>query len=167
MKKAYAIFIIVVLMFAVAGNVLGEEMAKKGSVSGKMYASGTSKMLAMGQERVQMNYECSGITIDDSGKGLIHNAAFYAVGSSHAIKGNFEDSGFTVFTPPDGDKIYGTYKCSGTFGKPVEGTWTYVGGTGKYEGIEGSGEFTRYPLQNAAEAVWTSLTVTKGNYKVP
>ena len=72
-----------------------------------------------------------------------------------------------VLTPTDGDKIYGTYKVSGTFGKPAKGTWTYVGGTGKYTGMGGSGEFTRYSLQNAAEGVWTSTSVINGNYKLP
>ena len=72
-----------------------------------------------------------------------------------------------VLTTTDGDKIYGTYKGSGKLGKPVNGTWTWVGGNGKYAGIEGTGEFTRYPLQDAAEGVWTSMSLWKGNYKLP
>ena len=72
-----------------------------------------------------------------------------------------------IITATDGDKIYATYKASGTLGKPAVGTWTWVGGTGKYTGIEGSGEFTRYALQNAAEGVSTSMSISKGNYKLP
>jgi len=52
-------------------------------------------------------------------------------------------------------------------GKDAKGTWTYVGGTEKYVGIEGGGEFTRYSLQNATKGMWTSLSLTKGNYKLP
>ena len=85
----------------------------------------------------------------------------------HAVKGVFEDTGFMVCTTTGGDKMYATYKASGTFGKPVKGTVTYVGGTGKCTGIQGGGEFTRYHLQNAKEGVWTSLTVTKASYKLP
>jgi hypothetical protein len=142
-------------------------MAKEGSSTGKNYLSGTFKVLPMGEERLQMNYEGAGVIVDDTGKGLLHNAATYILGALHAVKGTFEETGFMVITPTDGDKVYATYKGSGTLGKGAKGTWTYVGGTGKYVGIEGAGEFTRYGLQNATEGVWTSMSLTKGNYKLP
>ncbi len=167
MKKALIILILTLFLFATAGTVFGEEIAKEGSTTGKSYFSGTSKVLAMGQERLQMNYECAGVFGDDSGKGLMHLAAIYALGALHAVKGVFEETGFMVFTPPDGDKIYATYKGSGTFGKPVKGTFTYTGGTGKYTGIQGGGEFTRHTLQNATKGVWTSVNIITSNYKLP
>jgi hypothetical protein len=142
-------------------------MAKEGAISGKNYLSGTSKVLAMGEERLQMNYEGGGVVVSDEEKGFSHLAAIYCVGALHAVKGVYEESGFMVITPTDGEKIYSTYKASGTFGKAAKGTWTYVGGTGKYTGMGGSGEFTRYSLQNAAEGVWTTTAVIKGNYKLP
>ena len=114
-----------------------------------------------------MNFEGSGIWVSDTGKGFLHLAAIFAMGALHADKGVFEETGVMVFTPTDGDKVFATYKASGTLGKPVNGTWTYTGGTGKYAGAEGSGEFTRYPLQNAAEGVWTSMNIVKGNYSLP
>ena len=167
MKKALMMLIFTLFLLATVGNVFGEEIAKEGSNTGKNYLSGTSKVLAMGQERLQMNYEGSGLFVDDSGKGFFHLAATYVMGTLHAVNGVFEETGFMVLTTTDGDKIYGTYKGSGTLGKPVNGTWAWVGGNGKYAGIEGTGEFTRYPLQNATEGMWTSMSLTKGNYKIP
>ena len=167
MKKALMMLILTLFLFATAGTVFGEEMAKEGAIIGKNYLSGTSKILAMGQERLQMNYEGGGVNVDDTGKGFSHLAAAYVMGTLHAVRGEFEETGFMVITPTDGDKIYATYKGSGTLGKPVKGTWTWVGGNGKYAGIEGTGEFTRHPLQNATEEMWTSMSLTKGNYKLP
>jgi hypothetical protein len=167
MKKALVMLTLTLFLFATFGNVFGEEMAKEGAIAGKNYLSGTSKVLAMGQERFQMNYEGSGVIVDDTGKGFLHFAAIYVMGALHAVKGEYEDSGFMVITPTDGDKIYASYKMSGTLGKPAKGTWTYVGGTGKYTGMGGSGEFTRYSLQNAADGVWTAANVINGNYKLP
>ncbi|MEE4605015.1 MAG: hypothetical protein V2J65_27300 [Desulfobacteraceae bacterium] len=167
MKKAIMMLILTLFLLSAAGTVIGEEMAKEGTIIGKNYLSGTSKVLAMGQERLQMNYEGGGVIVDDTGKGFSHLAAGYVMGTLHAVKGAFEETGFMVITPTDGDKIYATYKGSGILGKPVKGTWTYVGGTGKYTGMGGSGEFTRYPLQEAAEGVWTSMSVVNGNYKLP
>ena len=167
MKKALMMLIFTIFLVATVGTVFGEEMAREGAIIGKNYLSGTSKVLAMGQERFQMNYEGGGVIVDDTEKGFSHLAAGYVMGTLHAVKGAFEETGFMVITPTDGDKIYATYKGSGTLGKPVKGTWTYVGGTGKYTGMGGSGEFTRYPLQEAAEGVWTSMSVVNGNYKLP
>ena len=168
MKKTLTILTLTLFLLTTSGFAFGEEMAKEGAISGKNYLTGTSnKVLAMGEERLQMNYEGGGVVVSDEEKGFSHLAAIYCVGALHAVKGVYEESGFMVITPTDVDKIYATYKTSGTFGKPAKGTWTYVGGTGKYTGMGGSGEFTRYSLQNAAEGVWTSTAVIKGNYKLP
>ncbi len=167
MKKALTIIILTFFFLVTAATVFSEEMAKEGSSTGKNYVTGTFKVLPMGKEYLQMNYEGAGVIVDDTGKGFLHNAAIYALGAYQAVKGTFEETGFMVITPTDGDKVYATYKGSGTLGKVAKGTWTYVGGTGKYVGIEGGGEFTRYSLQNATKGVWTSITLTKGNYKLP
>ena len=167
MKKALMILILSLFLVATTGNVFGEEMAKEGSFTGKNYVTGKSKVLPMGEERLQMNYDGAGILVDDSGKGFSHLASTYVLGTLHAVKGVFEETGFMVITATNGDKMYATYKGSGTFGKPVKGTFTYTGGTGKCTGIQGGGEFTRHPLQNAIEGVWTAMSVTKGSYKLP
>ena len=167
MKKALMILILSLFLVTTTGNVFGEEMAKEGSFTGKSYVTGKSKVLPMGEERLQMNYDGAGILVDDSGKGFLHLASTYILGTLHAVKGVFEETGFMVITATDGDKVYATYKGSGTFGKPVKGTFTYTGGTGKCTGIQGGGEFTRYPLQNATEGVWTAMSVTKASYKFP
>jgi hypothetical protein len=90
-----------------------------------------------------LNYEGSGIYISDTENGLFHNASIHFLGAFHAVKGAFEESGGMVLTAPDGDKAFVTYKGSGNLGKDAKGTYTYVGGTGKYTGITGGGEFTR------------------------
>ncbi len=167
MKKALMILILSLFLVATTGNVFGEEMAKEGSSTGKNYISGTSKVLPMGEERLQMNFDGAGTFVNDSGKGFLHLASYYVLGTLHAVKGVFEETGFMVLTATDGDKAYATYKGSGTFGKPVKGTFTYVGGTGKCTGIQGGGEFTRYPLQNAIKGVWTAMSVVKASYKLP
>ena len=55
----------------------------------------------------------------------------------------------------------------GAFGKPVKGTWQYVGGTGKYEGITGGGEFTRISGRPAKEGTFQSNNINTGTYKLP
>lgn len=114
-----------------------------------------------------MNSEGSGVFVDDTGNNIFHHSAVYYIGTLHAVKGVFEETGFMVFTPSDGDKVFATYKGSGTLGKTAKGTYTYTGGTGKCDGVESSGEFSRYSLQYANEGVWTYMNLSKGNYKLP
>jgi len=164
MKKS---LILLILFLAYAGTACGEEMIGQGPISGKIYLSGTSKVMAMGEERIQMNYEGAGVFAADSGKGFSHLAAVHSMGTLHAVKGDFEETGFMVFTSPSGDKAFATYNGSGTLGKTGKGTWTYTGGTGKLTGIKGSGDFTRYSLQYATDGVWTTMSISKGDFKLP
>ncbi len=159
--------VLTLFLLNTSGNVFGEEMAKEGSESGKNYATGTAKALPMGEERIQLNYEGSGIYVSDTEGGFLHNASIHFLGALHAVKGAFEESGFMVLTATDGDKAFVTYKGSGNLGKDAKGTYTYVGGTGKYTEIKGGGEFTRLHLQPASKGIWSATTLFKGNWKLP
>jgi hypothetical protein len=159
--------ILTLLLLATAGPVVGEEIAKEGSASGKTYWVGTFDVLPMGEERVQMNYVAHGISVGDNEKNIFHNASGHVVGGLHAVKGAYEDSGFCTFTRPDGDKLFFTYKASGTLGKSAKGTFTYVGGTGKFVGLQGGGEFTRYSLRPPSKGFFASFSVSKANWKLP
>jgi len=60
-----------------------------------------------------------------------------------------------------------SYKGSGNLGKSAKGTYAYMGGTGKYSGITGGGEFTRLHLQPPSKGMWSATTSFKGNWKLP
>ncbi len=166
-KKSMAL-ILTLLLLAIAGPVVGEEMAREGSSSSRIYWTGTFDVLPMGKERVQMNYEGYSVQVSDTEKGLLHHATGHVVGGLLAVKGVYEnDSGLISYTRPDGDQIFVTYKCSGTMGKSAKGTITLVGGTGKFIGITGTGEFTRNSLRAPAKGVFASFAVSKSSWKLP
>jgi len=144
------------------------QMAKEGSVSGKTTWIVHFKGLPIGEERVQVNYEGYGVSLSDTEEGLLHNASGYVVGSLLSVKGNYEnDSGLITFTRPDGDKVFMSYTASGQSGKVGRGIIKYVGGTGKFKGLTGSGEFTRYMLQPIKKGViGASLSVSKSQWKI-
>jgi hypothetical protein len=52
-------------------------------------------------------------------------------------------------------------------GKSAKGTTTIVGGTGKFVGITGTGEFTRHSLRSPAKGVFGSFAITKVSWKLP
>lgn len=166
-KKSMAL-ILTLLLLVVAGPVVAEEMAREGSGSSRIYWTGTFDVLPMGKERVQMNYEGYSVYVSDTEKGLLHHATGHVVGGLLAVKGVYEnDSGLISYTRPDGDQIFLTYKCSGTMGKSAKGTIILVGGTGKFIGITGTGEFTRHSLRAPAKGVFASFAVSKSSWKLP
>jgi len=147
--------------------LVNAEMAKEGSTSGKTYWVTKYTILPMGKGLAQINYEGWGVAVSDAGEGLLHNASSHVVGGLLAIKGVYKnDSGLVSLTRPDGDKIFLKYDTSGVAGKSGKGTFTYVGGTGKFVGIQGSGEFTRHMLRPPDKGFGSSISVTKSNWKI-
>ena len=132
MKKTVFVLILAIVLLAVFGPDAKAQGLKEASTSCNIVYSGTFKALPMGQERLQFTYEIMGVAIGDTPEDFHHNASFRCVGGFHAVKGEFkDDSGSCVFTRPDGDKIFSTYKAAGKMGGEARGTFTIVGGTGK------------------------------------
>jgi len=85
------------------------------------------------------------------------------------IKGTGTVQGYTQITYPDGSTItskwMGEVKSAGlgpTGGSEAKGTWSYIKGTGKYEGIQGKGTFESYVL---GPGQWYSEV--RGEYTLP
>ena len=167
MKKIILTSILTFVLLVAFGPMAYAEMAKEGSTSGKTYWITKFTIFPMGKELAQINYEGWGVAVSDTGEGLLHNASSHVVGGLLVVKGLYEnDSGLVSLTRPDGDKIFLKYKTSGVAGKSGKGTLTYVGGTGKFVGIQGSGEFTRHMLRPPAKGFGASFSVTKSNWKI-
>jgi hypothetical protein len=70
--------------------------------------------------------------------------------------------GYEEITDKDGDKIYMTFEANKVREDGSEGTWSFPGGTGKYNGITGKGTWISYnvaPMQSYAD--W------EGEYELP
>ncbi len=123
MKRIILVSILAVAVLVAFVPISNAEMAKEGSTSGKTTWIVHLKFLPMGIERAQINYKGYGVSLSDTGEGLLDKASAYVLGGLHAVKGKYEDdSGLIVYTRPDGDQIFATYKCSGMTGKVGKGT---------------------------------------------
>jgi hypothetical protein len=90
----------------------------------------------------------------------------YDVTSGDASGAKARGSGYHVSTMSNGDKIYVRYQGNDTIkdGKPetTEGTWSYVGGTGKLKGIKGKGTY-----KGKADAGGNMVVEVEGDYELP
>ncbi len=170
MKKAWVFAAPLILLLAFVQPVISGELPKEGSFSYKGFAHGTFAAIAMGEERVQFNYECYGIILNDAGEGFLHLASTHTLGAIPIVKGVYAepwDRGFHVAVDPDGDKVFITHIAKGGVGG-AKAVFQYVGGTGKYTGITGGGEWTWVAAgRPAAENTFQGCTLCKGRYKLP
>jgi len=73
-----------------------------------------------------------------------NNAEITYWGTADLIAGNGPQRGYFVNEHSDGDRDFGTFEGRiATSGGQVtiEGTWTYTGGTGNFQGISGGGTY--------------------------
>jgi len=90
----------------------------------------------------------------------------YDVTYGDAIGAKVRGSGYHVSTMSNGDKIYVRFQGNDTMkdGKPEtsEGTWSYIGGTGKLKGIKGKGTY-----KGKADAGGNMVFKIEGEYELP
>jgi hypothetical protein len=164
MSRIILVLVAVAVLVAIV-PISNAETAKEGTASGTMIFSGTFYALPMGQERLQMAYEVMGAYI---GEGPLNHSSLRCVGGLHAVKGEFlDETGSCLFTTPDGDQAFSTYKAAGQVGRSARGTFKWIGGTGKLTGMEGVGKFSRFNVRPAAEGTIQGYIQTKGSWKLP
>jgi hypothetical protein len=168
-KLSIVISFIIAAGLVISAFTVYAEMAKEGSGDYKSAKSGTFEVLAMGKERVQMNYQEMGVVVGAPENCPIYNATFTDIGTLHAINGKFESSAFLEYTCTNGDKVYATTNAVGMLGSGVDsGIATFVGGTGSCEGIQGTIEYKKgAQLKPSKKGTYSGISVGKLNWKIP
>jgi hypothetical protein len=160
------------LLVAFGQSLMAGELPKEGTFSVKIVADATYRALkavTTGEERLQFNHEGHGVTLNDAGEGFLHDASFHAMGAFHTVNGVYDeagDRGFFVLFDTDGDQVLLTYVSHGSLAA-TKATFKLVGGTGKYNGITGGGEWTWKSVTPAAEGTFQGYISAKGHYKLP
>lgn len=139
---------------------------KEGKISGTQILSGTVQVVPLGKDQSRLSYDVVGARLAEG--DLFHNATVRCIGSLTVINNSWDDeTGNCITTRPDGDQVFTALKGSGKSGGEAKGTWTFIGGTGKLAGIQGSGEFTRTSLRPAVPGTSQSVSRVTGSYKLP
>jgi hypothetical protein len=157
------------LVFSVAfGPVVNSEMAKEGTISGTLYYAGTHKVVPLDKERFVLVYDNKGVRVSDTGEGPFHNNSTWNVGVMYFEKGVGRLRGYVISTDPEGDKwiMEITETASQPSPKPTSGTGKIIGGTGKFEGIQGNTEYTRRSVRPSAKGTHQSFSKMKGTWKI-
>ena len=89
------------------------------------------------------------------------------MGGLTTSEGKYDDeTGICKYLFSNGDTAFTKYKGSGEVGKSGSATFEFIGGTGKYKSISGSGTVTRITIQAAKKGFSQSKNIFKGSYKL-
>jgi hypothetical protein len=170
MKKFSFTLFLIVLGFVFSTSILYAEMAKEGSGTYRTGKSGIYEVLKLVKDRLQMNYDETGVFVESPENSPLTNASYRVLGTLHAINGKFKGYGSVIVTRPNGDQIFLVYnKNEGILGVgPTSGVMEIIGGTGECTGIEGTLDFLPRPkVKSSKKGTYQGIGIGKISWKIP
>ena len=113
-------------------------------------------------ERIISIYESTGITRNDAGEAPFNDMGTRCIGMREANGNDVVNRGSCIDTDKDGDQVFSTYEANAKSGRHV-----FVGGTGKYQGISGSADYTFQPVKVPEGARPMTIVPHKATWKLP
>ena len=160
MSKSKIVPMMALIAFVMSILLMGNAVAgERGKIASRnIYYSPTTHTLKVPdmEDHVILAYEGKGITFEEKWGACLT----YEIGTVNLIKGEGTCQGFTQYSFPDGSTF--TQKWEGKIGARSEGTWTFIKGTGKFNGIQGKGTWKAYMMSPER---WYSDGV--GEYTLP
>ena len=165
LKRASATGLLTVLLCVANAN--SEELQKSGDFLGHWTAVGTAETLVLDESRSATILRLQGTIDIESSHGLTRALQTDCVGLNVRDDGS-TGTGRCVWTDSDGDRMISevTGELSGTDSK-VRGR--FIGGTGKYEGLEGAYQLDWRYLRAIEEegTIHGYSTSLSGNWTLP
>ena len=137
MRLFGALLILAAFTASSATAVAADALPQSGAAKLAAYAVCRSLAIVdMGPVGSNSSAECTGIVKTRDGSKLLDNLAIRCLEEAKARPEGYAFTGACVQTDADGDKIFMTYEG------PEGGTVEWIGGTGKYKNVVGSGTWT-------------------------
>lgn len=160
MKKIAAIHVVSLLFIGFCVDVLAEDLPKSGRFSiQSIFKAGAP---------VKFNNDYShntatGVTFNEKGSGPLHLGKVACSISSFTRKDINREIGFCTFEDKEGDSIFVQYTGTGNVKGEFGGVNDIIGGTGKFEGIRGTGPIACSNTNKKSEFP----CIEKFNYQLP
>jgi hypothetical protein len=129
--------VLVALIASHAPAFAADPLPKSGTAKLAAYAVCRSLAIVdMGPVGSNSSAECIGIVKTQDGSKLLDNLAIRCLEEAKARPEGYAFTGTCVQTDADGDKLFMTYEG------PESGEVVWIGGTGKYKDVVGSGSWS-------------------------
>jgi len=169
MKKSILVWGLSLVLLTISGSDILAQGSKEMSEPSTSTWHAISKVLPLGEDRNFVTLEATAVFISEEGKGLFHEATARSSGSFLMEKGVLKNyGGYICFFLKNGDKVFAAYSAPEfKAGAPAKGKTTIIGAIGKSIGIQGSWDWTFYPLRPAAEGIGQSYFKHTLKYQLP
>ena len=151
-----------ILMLGACSSAGAGEFPKEGTASYTTnYVNASATPMKMGERTISI-YESTGITRNDAGEAPFNDMGTRCIGMREANGNEVVNRGSCIDTDKDGDQVFSTYEANAKSGRHV-----FVGGTGKYQGISGSADYTFQPVKVPEGARPMTIVPHKATWKLP
>ena len=137
--KRHALLLGLLVVVPAAGAA--EPFASKGdfSVTYTFTTSSPAAPIDVGSGRDLTVNSYLATTIDDAGRGFLHNTAGHCtnIRFTDRTQRTIDSKGYCHFKDVDGDELFAEYTTGVVPSSAITVAWTFKSGTGKYDGIEG------------------------------
>jgi len=168
MKRTILISVLALAVMVAFVPIANAEMAKEGSLDGTVTYAGKHKIIPLDKDRFVIKYENFGVRVSASGGGPFHGMSTRNTGVIYFENGVGKTRGYIIYTDKDGDKVIMELNedAAQMAPKPSSGTGEIIGGTGKFEGIQGTMEYTRRNMRPAADGTHQAVARGTGSWKI-
>jgi hypothetical protein len=147
---------------------VASDLPKEGKISGGTYSAvGTYRPITAGKNLAASIFDETGI---GTGPRPVDHVTWRCIGVFTAIDGQAQAKGNCVGTDPSGDQMFTQFAGDRypADAKSFTGKASYLGGTGKYDGMSGGFTYTLYGPQFkvAAELSYVQYGTVEGDYKL-
>ncbi|MFK5599932.1 hypothetical protein ACFZ8E_23485 [Methylobacterium sp. HMF5984] len=150
------------LMIGATSGAVASDFPKEGTASYTTHYVNISATPMKMNDRTSSIYESAGITRNDKGEAPFNDMGTRCVGMREANGNDVVNRGSCIDTDKDGDQVFSTYEANAKSGQHV-----FVGGTGKYQGISGSAEYTFQAVKVPEGARSMTIVPHKATWKLP
>ena len=129
-----------------------------------MCMSGEGSTLLASKELVLYNFQADGMTMSNHENKKFHGMSYRCIGTSKIVKGVRHGVSYCKYMDADGDLVVGE-----GIRTEKEGTWKFLYGTGKWQGITGGGPIgvTVASGKPISEGTFQICQRAKGTFNLP
>jgi hypothetical protein len=168
-KPTTALLVTLLFVLVLATSFSADaQMAKEGDLSGTHYLSGTFKATKVGDDFLLVTSENTGLLVSNFGAGPFDHITVRCVSQVVYVKGIGRNQGNCVYVDRPGDQFISEFSApEQKLGATTSnGTFRFLGGTGKFAGLSAEGEYTFTSLRSVAEGTYQGYSKFKGRYRL-
>jgi hypothetical protein len=165
MRAIYQLISTIFALALLAAPAAPQQLAKSGTYTGKSGGEGAGQGYEIGKGHVFFVGHFNFVLFNDVAGGFLDKTQWTCPGVNDIVGGiSAAAQGYCIVADKDGDKLFGPWReTKGTGPGTGEGTVQWIGGTGKYSGIQGHNTYSYAFIGNtpAFSIVW------QGDWRLP